>query len=40
VLSRIADPGAHATLVARAEAGSLRFDIHLQGEQETVFFAL
>jgi protocatechuate 3,4-dioxygenase alpha subunit len=40
VLSTIADPGARATLVARAEAGSIRFDIHLQGEQETVFFAL
>jgi len=40
VLSRIAQPGARATLVARAEAASLRFDIHLQGEQETVFFAL
>ena len=40
VLSTIADPGARATLVARAEAGALRFDIHLQGEQETVFFAL
>lgn len=40
VLSRIADPDARATLVARAESGSLRFDIHLQGEQETVFFDL
>jgi len=40
VLSTIADPGARATLVARAEAGSLRFNIHLQGEQETVFFVL
>jgi protocatechuate 3,4-dioxygenase alpha subunit len=40
VLSTIADPGARATLIPRAEAGSLRFDIHLQGEQETVFFAL
>jgi protocatechuate 3,4-dioxygenase alpha subunit len=40
VLSGIADPRARASLVARAEAGSLRFDIHLQGEQETVFFAL
>ena len=26
------------TLVAREEDGVLRFDIHLQGEQETVFF--
>ena len=40
VLSTIADPDARATLVARAEAKSLRFDIHLRGEQETVFFAL
>jgi protocatechuate 3,4-dioxygenase alpha subunit len=40
VLSRIADPGARASLIARAEPGSLRFDIHLQGQQETVFFAL
>lgn len=28
------------TLVAQAEPGALRFDIRLQGEQETVFFAL
>jgi protocatechuate 3,4-dioxygenase alpha subunit len=40
VLSMIADPRARATLVARGEAGSLYFDIHLQGEHETVFFAL
>ena len=40
VLSMIADPRARATLVARGEAGVLRFDIHLQGDQETVFFAL
>lgn len=40
VLSMVADPRARDTLVARAEAGSLRFDIHLQGERETVFFAL
>lgn len=29
-----------ATLIARAEQGALLFDIHLQGEHETVFFAL
>ena len=30
-----------STLVARAEGdGSLRFDVHLQGERETVFFAV
>ncbi len=28
------------TLVARAIGGELHFDIHLQGEHETVFFAL
>jgi protocatechuate 3,4-dioxygenase, alpha subunit len=40
VLSMIADPRQRATLVARAEAAVLHFDIHLQGDQETVFFAL
>jgi protocatechuate 3,4-dioxygenase, alpha subunit len=40
VLALIADPRARASLIARAEAGSLRFDIHLQGEHETVFFGL
>jgi protocatechuate 3,4-dioxygenase alpha subunit len=39
VLRGIADP-ARATLVAVAEAGGLRFDIHLQGSDETVFFEL
>jgi protocatechuate 3,4-dioxygenase, alpha subunit len=29
-----------ADLVAREEDGALRFDIHLQGERETVFLAL
>ncbi len=29
-----------ATLIARDEQGELYFDIHLQGEHETVFFAL
>jgi protocatechuate 3,4-dioxygenase alpha subunit len=29
-----------STLVARAEDGALRFDIHLQGDRETVFFAV
>lgn len=28
------------TLIARQEQGALRFDIHLQGEHETVFFEL
>jgi protocatechuate 3,4-dioxygenase alpha subunit len=41
VLATIGDTGRAATLVARADpgaAGQLRFDIHLQGEHETVFF--
>jgi protocatechuate 3,4-dioxygenase alpha subunit len=29
-----------AQLVAREDGGALRFDIHLQGERETVFLAL
>jgi protocatechuate 3,4-dioxygenase alpha subunit len=33
-------PEAAATLVAVPEAGGLRFDIHLQGPDETTFFAL
>jgi protocatechuate 3,4-dioxygenase alpha subunit len=39
-LSTIADPRARATLIARTQSGSLRFDIHLQGDDETAFFAL
>jgi len=40
VLSAV-DPQRRHTLVAAAEPdGTLRFDIHLQGEHETVFFAL
>jgi protocatechuate 3,4-dioxygenase, alpha subunit len=41
VLASIGDPARAATLVARAEPGAdgrLRFDIHLQGGHETVFF--
>ncbi|GIH19130.1 protocatechuate 3,4-dioxygenase subunit alpha [Rugosimonospora africana] len=38
VLSTIDEPGQRATLVAVAEDGGLRFDIHLQGSDETVFF--
>jgi protocatechuate 3,4-dioxygenase alpha subunit len=34
------DPDRRASLVAAADDGGLRFDVHLQGEQETVFFAL
>lgn len=40
VLAGIADPRARATLVAVPEDGGLRFDIHLQGRDETVFFEL
>ena len=40
VLSRL-DPGARATLIAVAQDdGSLRFDIRLQGEGHTTFFAV
>ncbi|WP_198320647.1 MULTISPECIES: protocatechuate 3,4-dioxygenase subunit alpha [Actinosynnema] len=40
VLASIPDPAARATLVAVAQPGGYRFDIHLQGERETVFFDL
>jgi protocatechuate 3,4-dioxygenase alpha subunit len=40
VLNLVADQPARSTLVARQEGGVLRFDIHLQGDRETVFFAL
>ncbi|MBJ7601956.1 MAG: protocatechuate 3,4-dioxygenase subunit alpha [Candidatus Dormibacteraeota bacterium] len=39
VLARV-EPERRPTLVARAEPGALRFDVRLQGEGETVFFAL
>jgi protocatechuate 3,4-dioxygenase alpha subunit len=32
-------PGDRGTLLAVADGGGLRFDIHLQGENETAFFA-
>src|SRR5690242_1968696 len=34
------DPGRRATLIAAAEPGGHRFDIHLQGDDETVFLGL
>ena len=34
------DPARRHTLIAHAEGAALRFDIRLQGESETVFFAL
>ncbi|MBY8847241.1 protocatechuate 3,4-dioxygenase subunit alpha [Saccharothrix longispora] len=40
VLTSIDDPAARATLVAAGVPGGYRFDIHLQGEHETVFFDL
>jgi protocatechuate 3,4-dioxygenase alpha subunit len=40
LLTTIRDPRVRARLVAVAEDGGLRFDIRLQGEQETPFLAL
>jgi protocatechuate 3,4-dioxygenase alpha subunit len=40
VLSSIADLEARAALVAVEEDGGLRFDINLQGDRETTFFAV
>jgi protocatechuate 3,4-dioxygenase alpha subunit len=39
VLRSIQDPAARATLVATGEGEGLRFDIRLQGDRETAFFA-
>jgi protocatechuate 3,4-dioxygenase alpha subunit len=39
VLSEV-DPRRRQTLIAVPDHGALRFDIHLQGEHETVFFRL
>jgi protocatechuate 3,4-dioxygenase alpha subunit len=39
VLAQV-EPERRATLIARSEGGVLRFDVRLQGEGETVFFAL
>ena len=38
VLSSIEDPELRETLIAHNEGGVLRFDIHLQGENQTAFF--
>jgi protocatechuate 3,4-dioxygenase, alpha subunit len=38
VLSSVEDLGLRRTLVAHEEGDSLRFDIHLQGENQTAFF--
>ena len=40
VLASIADPAARVRLVGVAEGGRLGFDIRLQGERETPFFAI
>jgi protocatechuate 3,4-dioxygenase alpha subunit len=40
VLSSVEDPEFRSTLVARDEGDVLRFDIHLQGENQTAFFEL
>jgi protocatechuate 3,4-dioxygenase, alpha subunit len=40
VLSSIEDPAERSTLVAQPEDGSLRFDIHLQGDRQTTFFSV
>jgi protocatechuate 3,4-dioxygenase alpha subunit len=40
VLSALSDDAARATLVAAREDGGYRLDIHLQGPDETVFFAV
>ena len=37
---RAVDPARRSTLLAAAAADELRFDIHLRGEHETVFFAV
>ncbi len=34
------DPADRAALIARRDGDALRFDIHLQGERQTVFFAV
>jgi protocatechuate 3,4-dioxygenase alpha subunit len=40
VLSAIEDPDARASLVAVEEDGGLRFEVNLQGDRETTFFAV
>lgn len=40
VLSSISDSGARAGLVARVDGDALRFDIRLQGDGQTTFFAV
>jgi protocatechuate 3,4-dioxygenase alpha subunit len=40
LLSSISDAAARATLIAQRHGDGYRFDIRLQGERETVFFAI
>ena len=40
LLSSIGDPQLRETLVARDEGGALRFDVRLQGDDQTAFFEL
>jgi protocatechuate 3,4-dioxygenase alpha subunit len=40
LLSSIEDPRSRETLLARDEGGALRFDVRLQGDDQTVFFEL
>ena len=40
VLCSIADPAEREALAARSDDGVLRFDIHLQGDRQTPFFAV
>jgi protocatechuate 3,4-dioxygenase, alpha subunit len=40
VLGLISDPDARATLIAAPESDGYRFDIRLQGQHETAFFAI
>jgi protocatechuate 3,4-dioxygenase alpha subunit len=40
VLSSVGDPKLRDSLIAREEEGVLRFDIHLQGDDQTAFFEL
>ena len=40
VLRQLPDDAARATLIAQPVEGGYALDLHLQGERETVFFAL
>jgi protocatechuate 3,4-dioxygenase alpha subunit len=40
VLADLPDDAARATLIAAREDDGYRYDIHLQGRDETVFFAV